>query len=78
MEKGFPLSMVAPYQIMLERDNSLIFSPYDYDSHVKPVLIQTVGEGREVSLPLYKSKIAELKACNTSEKSLVGRKVKIR
>jgi hypothetical protein len=78
MEESFRLDMVAPYQIKLEKDDSLIFSLFDSDSHVKPFLIQNVGEGKEVSLPFYKRKTAELKAYSTSEKSLVGRKVKLR
>ena len=79
MEESFDLDFVAPYQIKLDKDSSLIYSPLDEDSHVKMApLSQTVGEGRSISVAMYKEKIEQFKTYKVGENSLVGRKVKLR
>ena len=79
MEESFELDFIAPYQIKLDKDSSFIYSPLDEDSHVKMApSSQTVGEGRSMSMAMYKEKIEQFKTYKVSEKSLVGRKAKLR
>jgi tetratricopeptide (TPR) repeat protein len=78
-EDDWDLNMVSPYQIKLEKGNALIHAPWDEDSHVQLTFSHfSPGEGLEMSITNYESMIAKLKSHQVNEKSLIGRKVKLR